>query len=284
MPPPWPNTGWRFRPAIVDRSRWADTSSPGFFAVAIRYHLRLHRLPAAITASGFVFPVAEVEAVARWVDEVAEALPPLVELSIFVKVKEVIVAATAFADTAEEAARSLEPFNACPVAERSFSRQVNEPRNFAALYDASATLWPQPLRYAADTLWSHEELGVLLPRLGEQVASAPSDKSLVLALKVASSHRKVPAGQTAFEVLGSSYLVGYSVWEDPASDEANIRWLRAAMKTVEPFGSGHYIAESDLSADPSRAQRSYPPDAWERLQRLRAQYDPEGLFYSYLQP
>ncbi|MFE7232008.1 hypothetical protein ACWCRF_17920 [Streptomyces sp. NPDC002405] len=47
-------------------------------------------------------------------------------------------------------------------------------------------------------------------------------------------------------------------------------------------GAGHYIAEADLTADPSRARRSFTPADWQRLRSLRAEYDPQGLFFSYL--
>jgi FAD/FMN-containing dehydrogenase len=88
----------------------------------------------------------------------------------------------------------------------------------------------------------------------------------------------------AFSVLGESYLVVYAVWDDPVQDPANIGWLRQAMHAVEPLGTGHYIAETDLTAASSRARRSFTPDGWRRLRRLRARYDPEGVFFPQLSP
>jgi hypothetical protein len=54
------------------------------------------------------------------------------------------------------------------------------------------------------------------------------------------------------------------------------------MKTVAPFSVGHYVAETDLLADPSRAARSFSPAAWKRLTSLRMRLDPHGLFHPYL--
>jgi FAD/FMN-containing dehydrogenase len=152
---------------------------------------------------------------------------------------------------------------------------------FDALYATSATLWGPEYRYAADTLWSDADYPTLLGRLADAFRVAPSSRSLVLA-PLSPAGR--PAQDMAFSVLGDSYVVPYAVWDDPREDAANITWLRQAMHEVEPLGTGHYIAEADLTAAPSRARRSFTPDDWQRLQRRKAEYDPDGVFWSYLTP
>jgi FAD/FMN-containing dehydrogenase len=41
------------------------------------------------------------------------------------------------------------------------------------------------------------------------------------------------------------------------------------------------VGESDIIADPRRAERSYAKANWQRLQALRQQYDPDGLFHGH---
>lgn len=137
-------------------------------------------------------------------------------------------------------------------------------------------------RCAVDTLWSDADYETLLSRLAAVVAAAPSEKSLVLAPVSPVSRDKALQHEMAFSVLGDSYVVPFAIWDSPAQDDANTRWLREAMRVVEPLGTGHYIAEADLTADPSRARRSFSPSDWDRLERLRARYDPEDVFFSYL--
>ncbi|MFI2644790.1 hypothetical protein [Streptomyces sp. NPDC018610] len=75
-----------------------------------------------------------------------------------------------------------------------------------------------------------------------------------------------------------------AVWDDPAQDAAKIRRLSRAVHAVEPLGTGHYIAETDLTAAATRARRSFTPEDRQGLQHLKARYDPDGVFCTYLTP
>ncbi|MER6978599.1 FAD-binding oxidoreductase [Streptomyces carpinensis] len=274
---------------------WAARGAgPGFFAVVTRFRLRLQPRPTALAGTSYVFPLAAVGPVADWATETARELPANVELSFLLATQEasgvtdgpgfkvVVVTATAFANSHTEAVDALHPLRSRPLPERPLSRRLDEPASLAVLYDTSMGLWPEKHRYAADTLWSHENYASLLTKLGDAFAKAPSGKSVVLAPVSPVSREDALLRNMAFSVLGESYVVPYAVWTDPAHDDVNVHWLRDAMRAVEPFGTGHYIAEADLTADPSRARRSFTTADWERLQSLRAEYDPQGLFFSYL--
>ncbi|MGP3923169.1 FAD-binding oxidoreductase [Streptomyces sp. 8N616] len=276
---------------------WAARGAgPGFFAVVTAFRLRLYPRPSSVMTTSYVLPLTYAEQAARWAAEAAHRLPPNVELSFVLgtadpsltaevpRPKVVIVAATAFAGTEQEAVLALEPLRDCPFAGSALARQTAEPSPLDALYSNAGTVFLAGHRYAADTLWSDADYGTLLTRLGSMMTAAPSDKSLVLAPVAPVGRDEDLTADMAFSALGESYVVPYAIWDEPAGDDANFRWLRDAMRAVEPFGTGHYIAEADLTADASRAQRSYVPEDWERLRKVRAEYDPEGVFHSYLTP
>jgi FAD/FMN-containing dehydrogenase len=88
----------------------------------------------------------------------------------------------------------------------------------------------------------------------------------------------------AFSPLGRIHVGCYAMWRDRSADAANLAWLRETVAAAEPLAAGHYVAEADLSAEPCRARRSFTPAAWDRLQSLRARYDPDGVFETYPQP
>ncbi|WP_433170428.1 FAD-binding oxidoreductase [Actinoallomurus sp. CA-150999] len=271
---------------------WAARGAgPGFFAAVTSFRLGLHPLPAAIMRTRYVFPLAEVEGIARWADEIAAELPASVEFGMALTPAEApeagrpptaAVTAIAFAGSRDEAVRALGPLRDCPLAGRALVREVDEPTTFESLYADSAAFWPERHRAAVDTLWSRENFRILLPRIAGHIERAPSDKSLVLVLLSPGGPEAPATPDTAFAALGRTYLVPYAIWADRSEDEANLRWLRQAMEAVEPLGVGHYVAETDLPAAPSRARRSFTPAAWERLAAVRAAYDPGGVFQTYL--
>jgi len=276
---------------------WAARGAgPGFFAVATRFHVTLHDLPAAVAETTYAFPLADVEPVTRWATEAAQRLPANVETSFMLataspditaaspRPKVISFTGTAFGRTRDEAVRCLEPLRACPFAERALLRQVDEPKTFEDLYGTSSGFWPQGHRNVVDTLWSDTGYETLLPALAASVAQAPSEQSLVLAPLWPASRDRTLSRDMAFSVLGETYVAPFAIWDDSAADAANTRWLRYTMRAIEPYGTGHYIAEADLTADASRARRSYAPEDWERLRALKAAYDPANVFHTYLTP
>ncbi|GAA3032863.1 FAD-binding oxidoreductase [Streptomyces olivoverticillatus] len=276
---------------------WAARGAgPGFFAVVTRFRLRLHPLPGSIVTTSSAFPLAATGAVAAWAEGVARELPATVETAFVLASSgeatptappgpRIAVAMTAFAATHEEALAALAPAEACPLVGSAVSRQPPEPTSFARLHEGADAAWPSAHRYAADTLWSQETYETQLSRIADAVVRAPSGKSLVLAPVEPVSEEPRLLRSMAFSPLGESYLVCYAIWNDPSEDGANAQWLREAMALADPSRQGrHYVAEADLTADASRARRSYTPDAWYRLRELKAAWDPDNVFHSYFAP
>ena len=75
------------------------------------------------------------------------------------------------------------------------------------------------------------------------------------------------------------------MWEDEADDAANQRWLPSVMAELEPLAIGHYVGRDRPARGqlPGASARSPQPN-WDRLQELRRDIDPDGIFPSYLGP
>ncbi|MFJ9901791.1 FAD-binding oxidoreductase [Streptomyces sp. NPDC101152] len=276
---------------------WAARGAgPGFFAVATRFHVTLHDLPTAVAETTYAFPLGDVEPVTRWATAAAKRLPANVEASFMLataspditaatpRPKVISFTGTAFARSPDEAVRCLEPLRSCSLSEHALFRRTDVHKSFEDLYSASSGFWPRGHRNVVDTLWSDTGYETLLPALAASVADAPSEQSLVLAPLWPASQDRTLSHDMAFSVLGETYVAPFAIWDDPAADTANTRWLRDTMRAVEPYRTGHYIAEADLTADPSRARRSYTPQDWARLRSLKTAYDPDNVFHTYLTP
>jgi FAD/FMN-containing dehydrogenase len=266
---------------------WAARGAgPGFPGVVTRFHVALQPLPRAITTSSYVYDLSDLEAVAGWASQVAASLPPTVELTLLVD-RTLTVTATAFADSADEAAGALAPLEGSPVLDRALARRPGQPSPFEVLFRDFGGRWREGRRFASDNVWADADFTDTLPRLREHVLDAPSRESFAFAVVAPDPPADAPEPvlpDMAFSMVGRAFVSCYAMWEDEADDAANLSWLQSLMAELEPLAIGHYLAETDLGAAASRAERSFAPPNWERLAELRRELDPDGVFPSYLAP
>lgn len=271
-------------------------AGPGFFAVAIQYVLKLYTAPRAITTSTYYYSLQQIEEVGAWAGCVARQMPNEVELNIFfvpappALAEEcgssngfvAILTATAFVDTTQEATATLSLLETCPVVPECLQKEVNQPTQFAALLKKSGRLWPERHRYLAETLWSDSPPAQLLGIVRDYFLQAPSTKSVAgcsFSTGVAGNSTILP--EAAFSMTAGALLLYYAIWERPEDDASNAAWHQEMLASLDPFAAGHYVGESDIASNPVRAERSFIPTHWRRLQALRRRYDPEALFHGY---
>jgi FAD/FMN-containing dehydrogenase len=272
---------------------WAARGAgSGFFGVATRFWLNVYPLPASIRESTYVCALAEVEEISRWSTDVSVDLPRKLDLLVAIvgappglpagpAGKAVVISAIAFGDSDEEAEQLLQIARSCPSIERALVRLDDQPSSFEALHQQIDGMLPAGSRYAEDSLWSDRPQAELLPPLAEQLVGAPSPASKVMS-PVFSAARRGTLPDAAFSMADRSFALCYAIWEEEADDEPNIDWLRRSVRSVQPLTVGRYIAENDLRADGLRAESSFAPANWERLEALKAKFDPHDLFHGYL--
>lgn len=273
---------------------WAARGAgSGFFGVVTRFTVGVQPLPRAIRSSAYLYPIADVETVSSWARDVATALPASVEMMLHLVTappgmlagpagKAVTVAATAFDDGAEAAARALTVLESCPALSHALVRQTNQTSSFARLHDQLDQRLPSDHRYIEDALWSSADHAALVPRLAEHVVGAPSPKSLVMAVMPPPRTQGSHMPRAVFSMMATTFVLCYAVWEDAAEDELNAAWHRRLVDSVAPTAIGRYVGEANLDAGSSVAATCFAPPSWERLRTLKRQFDPANLFHGYL--
>lgn len=251
-----------------------------FVAIATRFHLQLHRLPSAIHTSRYVYPLDWAGDVAGWASTLAPALPSCVELTMFLFAPPGsnqhvgILTAAAFADSAAEATRALQPLAESPFVDRCIDVVENRPTPFDALLDNVDTMFPGRHRYLADSFWVSASAGEVLALIRDRTTGIPSARSGLLCML--SGLPALP--DMAFSLHNRTLITCYAIWDDPRDDAINQAWYRGTVEQLERHSTGHYIGECDLGANAARAERSFSPAAWTRLRELRRRYDPNALF------
>ncbi len=275
---------------------WAARGAgPGFFGVAIRYHLKLYDLPKAIASSSYYYPIGEVDTVAQWLESIASKLPPNIELSLFMLTappeiaekckadagKVCMVTATIFADSMEEVKSSLKPLDDCPITAKGLSKTVAKPYDFEALFDGSGALWPADHRNRVEATFSDSKLADIFNALRDHFVKTPSPTTLIMFAIFTGPNIPAPLPDAAFSMSAHYYGGPWTMWTNAEDDEANMRWHKKCLDLLRPFVAGYYIGESDTVTYPDIVQASYTEGKWKRLQELRKKYDPDGVFFDY---
>jgi hypothetical protein len=91
---------------------------------------------------------------------------------------------------------------------------------------------------------------------------------------------RVPADETAFAHRAASFNVSVDAsWSDPALDAAAIGWARSTWDALRPFSTGGvYINFAGLQGDAEALGHALLGRHEERLDSIRRENDPEGLF------
>jgi FAD/FMN-containing dehydrogenase len=266
---------------------WAARGSgPGFFGIVTRFHLKARPLPRALIRSNYIYPMACFDEVMHWAHEIQPKLAPTVEFVIVGKTIPLqvehargpflIVHGLTFSDTREEAIEALAPLETCPVIDKALVKDVIFPTTLANEYEEQRSENPEGYRYAVDNAWISTGADQAVPRLRDAFATLPTKESFSILFGMAPL-RELP--DMALSLQTDFYFASYVIWKDEANDETSQTWLAEQMSRIEPVSNGLFLADADFTR---RSARFLADAHWEQLEKLRARYDPNGVFHSYL--
>jgi len=261
---------------------WAARGSgPGFFGVVTRFHLRVYERPAVVANAVYTFPLEELEAVFTWAAEIGPSVAPIMELMVFIHrdaegETEVAVTGPVLAADEEEARQALAILETCPVLDRAKLAVPRVDVRMEDLYAGVHSSYPDDHRYGVDNMWTHAPVEDLLPGIRRIAEGLPGAPSHMLWMNWGQAPERP---DMAYSVEDTTYIALYAVWEDPADDEANTGWATENMRAMEPLASGIQLADENLVNRPARFAAD---DNMDRLDRVRAEWDPEGRFHPWL--
>jgi len=118
----------------------------------------------------------------------------------------------------------------------------------------------------------------LIDVLLDRAASVQSPISQVELLALGGAIARVDPGATAFPFRQARWLINIpATWRDAADDEREIAWARATYAAVKPYLSeGNYV--NFMGDDEDDTAAGAYGRTIERLQRIKAVYDPDNVF------
>lgn len=269
---------------------WALRGGGGSFGVVTSFEFRLHPVGPEIWLLLTFYPAAEGRKVTDFFRSfMAEAPDELMAIAIYWNAPEgepipeehrgapVIVVVGCWCgplDEGERATRSLREI-ITPIAD------LSGPMPFVAaqqLFDAD---YPAGGRYYWKSLYLHELSDDALEFMHNMAAERPTPHSTVELWALGGAMARVRPEATAFFHRDSPWLLTIEANSfDPATDEANIAWVRRRFDDAKRFSHGgtYFNFAGFLEGGEELLAKSFGAN-YPRIRKIKAKYDPENIFH-----
>jgi FAD/FMN-containing dehydrogenase len=187
-----------------------------------------------------------------------------------------VLAANAFGDTERQSRAMLDTVAHHSLLRKPLQKIAHRPTPFEVLYQDNEGPFPQR-RARADNIYV-DRVADATRVLSRHMPKSPAAGNTPVILWRGTD----PYPDAAYTARGRFYFATYAQWDDPADDQLNEEWLRVLYDELEPLASGHYINEFDRETRADRTNRCYSAANWERLAALRHEYDPDGVYQTFL--
>lgn len=113
----------------------------------------------------------------------------------------------------------------------------------------------------------------------QAAASIPSPLSQIFVVHLGGAVSRVPDGATAFGHRSAPYVINIlAIWTDPAERDEHVAWARGLWTSLQGASTGGVYVNFLGDEGPNRVRAAYGPAIYERLVRLKHEYDPTNLF------
>lgn len=139
-------------------------------------------------------------------------------------------------------------------------------------------LFPRGRRYYWKAQFLREISTGAIDALLEAYARAPNTSSLLVFQHVGGAIARVPVSDSPYANRDAAFdCFPVAIWDDPADDDANMRWARELWSAVRPYSTGGVYANNLGDEGEDRVRDAYGEN-YARLAALKAKYDPTNFF------
>ena len=268
---------------------WAARGGGRGLGVVTSFEFDLHPLGPEVAAALMLYPYEEAESVLRaWRDYVRLApdtlapeiglwsIPPLPDVPEDLHGEPVVIVAGVFIGAPEQSGPVLGPLQelGTPFADMSGTMPYVDSQS------ALDELFPDGGRYYWKSHFLDELTDEAIRTLLELDAQRPSPESVIFIRTLGGAIARVLDEETAFAHRSASFNLSVDAsWSDPVLDAAALAWARSTWDALKPFATGGvYINFAGLENDAEEVRHALLGRNQERLDSIRRDYDPDGLF------
>jgi len=268
---------------------WALRGGGGNFGVVTAFEFDLHPVGPDVASVLVFYPGTDAEACLRAYRRYVETAPDAVSTltSTGVMYDEDLFDADAagafkfavmgcYAGPPEDGEAVLAPLRelADPLADFSAVRPYVE---FQRILDED---YPDGMRYYWKSLYLDGLSDSAVDRIAYWGEQAPSPLSTVDVWQLGGAISDVGIEDSAFAGRHAPFLLGVEAnWEDPATDEANVEWVRDCIDDMRQFSDGsEYLNFPGFLEDNDETMTRTFGTAYDRLVAVKDAYDPTNVF------
>jgi FAD binding domain len=263
---------------------WAARGSgPGFFGVVVRFYLTAYPAPRQILRSVYLYPMELRDEVLAWTYELLASTPREIEMSCKVGYTPttgrhaVSITSTAFC-TDESAAELLLPLESAPFRDQALRAVVAQPTTIDELYALADALNPPGSRWAVDGIWCDAPATEILAAAGPLLDAIPDDRSFILWMLWGGFPTRHNA---CWSTQAPLYLSPNAGWSNAEDDLDHEQWVHGDLDALRDLSRGLQFSDNNLA---DRPDHGVSIENAERIEKIRAVYDPSGLFRTYMNP
>jgi hypothetical protein len=265
---------------------WGLRGGGGNFGVVTEFEVRLHPLTSVLLASSYC-PQDDIVRVLQDWREFMPAAPDELKWNISLvlapndnRVPEEIRGKPALSS-------SIVWFGEEDVGRRHIKRifstgeQVGckmETISYLTLQTMADSDFPHGRRYYTKSGYFAEFTDSVIEIMVRALAGIPSQNTLIELAYLGGKAGRVNPSETAFGDRSAPFILNLLAdWRDPADDGANVSWVRGLFNSLRPHTKpGVYV--NFMSGDEQERVPEAYQERWQRLQRIKVQYDPSNFF------
>ncbi len=258
---------------------WGLRGGGGNFGVVTSFEYRLHPVGPTILGGMVIHPVDRAKEVLRFYRDFALGAPDEMTTGAGMVTSPegqpavaIIACHSGSLEAGEAAVRPLREYGP-PMAD------LLGPMPYVAMQSMLYAGFPKGAHNYWKSSFLRELSDGVIDAMVEHHMSVPSPLSAAFLEQVGGAVRRVDADETAFAHRDADFnLIIVSLWPDPMTTEANVRWARDLWDAVQPWATEgvyvNYLGEEETD----RVRAAYGEEKYHRLAALKAKYDPTNLF------
>jgi FAD/FMN-containing dehydrogenase len=269
---------------------WALRGGGGNFGVVTSFEFKLHQIMPELFFCGPAYPEERAnEVLPLWRDFMAVAPDELSGYAEF----STIPSDPAFPKRAwgRRVVTLAHVYDGAP----EIGEQLTAPlRNWEPLADFSGTMPYRAIQTMYDSLfpkgrdrcyWKSAYLkgldDTIIREITAGLSRRPSEMTFASIWAFGGAVQKVTPNATAFGDRSMPYMLSLdAIWSQPGDDDSNIDWVRSLWNDMQRHSTGRlYLNFPGHGEGADLVPNAFGPETYERLQKIKREYDPENLFH-----